>query len=150
MEEKNGTIDLHVSDYTPLISPKEVQEKVPRSDRAKETVVQGRGGIESILDRKDQRKIIIVGPCSIDDPEATIEYAKLLKELSSEVSDTFLTVMRTYFEKPRTGPSWEGLIIDPNLDGSNDVNKGYELSVCGTVKLNHPTKIGYAKHKLLR
>src|SRR3989338_2403693 len=128
MAKNNGIVDQRVTGYTPLTSPYQLKQDIPRPHQAVETVTRGRRGIENILDNIDLRKIIIVGPCSIDDPKAAMEYANRLKELSDKVSDQFLIVMRTYFEKPRTSLGWEGLITDPNLDGTNDMNKGLHLS----------------------
>ena len=128
MIENNGIVDQRVSGYSPLISPYQLKQDIPRSYQAVETVTRGRQSIENILDGTDPRIFIIGGPCSIHDPEAAREFANETKELSDKVSDQFLIVMRMYFEKPRTGLGWEGLITDPNLDGSNDMNKGLHLS----------------------
>ncbi len=125
---KNGLVDTRVDGYVPLISPYQLWQEIPRSERATETVMRGRYGIEQILDNKDNRIFFIVGTCSIHDPLADMEYALLLKELADEVSDRILIVKRSYFEKSRTGPSWEGFIVDPYLNGSDDVNAGYRLS----------------------
>ena len=125
---KNGIVDKRILEYKTLITPDELKVDLPRTDRAKETVLYGRKSTESILDGKDPRTMIIIGPCSIHDVKASKEYAKKLKELSNRISDKFLIVMRTYFEKPRTSIGWKGLIYDPDLNGSNDINKGLHLS----------------------
>lgn len=127
MPEENIN-DQHVIKYTSLISPYLLHRNLPRSDLAESTVINGRQGIERILEGKDPRKFIIFGPCSIDNPESAREYAYMAKELSDDVSDQFLSIVRTYFEKPRTGLGWDGLIIDPNLDASNEVIKGLHVS----------------------
>lgn len=102
--------------------------KVKVSEKAKETVVKGRAGIEAILDGRDSRKIVVVGPCSIHDADAALEYASKLKKLSEKVEDKLLIVMRTYFEKPRTTVGWKGFIYDPYLDDSYSLKEGVVLA----------------------
>lgn len=116
--------DLRISEQTPLPSPKMLGKALPVTDNAKRTVLEGRAAVCAILDRKDARKILIVGPCSIHDPEAAMAYAQKLKTLADAVRDTFLIIMRVYFEKPRTTTGWKGLINDPNLNDSFDIEKG--------------------------
>ncbi|MBT4166097.1 3-deoxy-7-phosphoheptulonate synthase [archaeon] len=111
-----------------FLSPEKIRGEVCVSVDVAKKIIGFRGEIENILDGKDSRMMLIMGPCSIDDYDAAIEYAFKLKKLSDEVSDKFLIVMRTYFEKPRTSVGWEGLIIDPDRDGSNDVEKGYLMA----------------------
>lgn len=123
--------DLHnvrISEQTPLLSPNALAEAHPVTPAAKQTVLTTRAAIRNILDRKDSRKIIIVGPCSIHDPEAALTYAKRLKALADEVSDVFLIVMRVYFEKPRTTVGWKGFINDPDLNDTFDMEKGLHLA----------------------
>lgn len=127
MALQNG-IDKRVSGYSPLISPYQLQQDLPMTPQAKEAVTHGRKSIERILDGEDTRRFIIIGPCSIHDREEAVDYARCIKELANNVSNEFLIILRTYLEKPRTAPSWEGLIIDPHLDGSNKVNEGLHLS----------------------
>jgi 3-deoxy-7-phosphoheptulonate synthase len=122
--ENNGTVDTRIKKYEPIQSPHQVQLDVPRTQRAYATVINGRRTIENILDRKDPRKVIVLGPCSIHDPQMAEDYARRLKDLSDQVEDRFFLVMRTYFEKPRTTTGWAGLQNDPDMDGSNDINKG--------------------------
>ena len=107
-----------------LLSPRELIATHPLTDAARDTIVSGRRTVENILDRKDPRILLVVGPCSIHDPAAALEYAQKLKTLADKVSDTFFIVMRAYFEKPRTTVGWKGLINDPDLNDSFDVEKG--------------------------
>jgi 3-deoxy-7-phosphoheptulonate synthase len=118
------TKNLRVVDTTVLQSPEEITQELPLSERGAEVIVQARSEIEAILHGKDSRKLVIVGPCSIHDPEAAIEYAHRLSALRSRLSDQLMIVMRVYFEKPRTTVGWKGLINDPHLDGSFDIPKG--------------------------
>jgi len=122
------TENLNIVEVMPITSPKKLKELLPVSDNVIETVLNARNAIKSILEGEDSRLLIIVGPCSIHDPKAAIEYAERLKKLADEVSETVLLVMRVYFEKPRTTVGWKGLINDPELDGSHKINKGIELA----------------------
>ncbi len=120
----HSTKNLRVVDTTVLQSPDEITQELPLSERGAEVIIQARSEIEAILHGKDSRKLVIVGPCSIHDPEAAIEYAHRLSSLRSRLSDQLMIVMRVYFEKPRTTVGWKGLINDPHLDGSFDIPKG--------------------------
>ena len=122
------TENLNVVDVIPLISPKTLKEHLPVSETASVTVINARKAIQQILTGKDQRLLVIVGPCSIHDPEAAQDYAERLKNLADQVSETMLIVMRVYFEKPRTTFGWKGLINDPELNGSHKINEGIELA----------------------
>jgi len=102
----------------------EVKERIQASARAKETVAKGRAAIRDVLDGTDDRVVCIVGPCSIHDPTAALEYLQKLVVAAAEHKEDIVTVMRVYFEKPRTTVGWKGLINDPNLDGSCDIEKG--------------------------
>ncbi len=135
----NGIIDQHILEYKTLINPHDLKKDLPLTNRTKETVLYGRKSIEDILNGKDSKTIMIVGPCSIHDIESAKEYTERLKTLSDKISDKFLIVMRTYFEKPRTSIGWKGFIYDPDLDGSYDINKGLHLS---RELLLHNAKIG--------
>ncbi|MGQ5522676.1 3-deoxy-7-phosphoheptulonate synthase [Chitinimonas sp. PSY-7] len=110
----------------PMPSPDEVREKLPLSDRALTTVLSGRHTLSNILDGHDQRLAVIVGPCSIHDPVAGLDYAKRLKALADELAGQLYLVMRVYFEKPRTSIGWKGLINDPYMDGSCKIAEGME------------------------
>ncbi|WP_373526544.1 3-deoxy-7-phosphoheptulonate synthase [Nostoc sp.] len=107
-----------------LLTPKEVKSKLPLTESAEQTVLKYRQEIEHILDFQDSRKFIVVGPCSIHDPKAAIEYSQRLKALAEQVKDNLLLIMRVYFEKPRTTVGWKGLINDPDMDDSFHVEKG--------------------------
>jgi len=122
------TENLNIVDVFPLTSPKKLKEKLPVSENAANTVIQARNTIKRVLAGEERRLLMIVGPCSIHDPEAARDYALRLKKLAVEVSETILIVMRVYFEKPRTTVGWKGLINDPDLDGSHKINKGIELA----------------------
>ena len=111
-----------------LITPKELHDLLPVTQAAGEAVQAGRKAVRDILDGKDKRILVVVGPCSIHDTEAAIDYAKRLKTLADEVSDTLLIVMRVYFEKPRTTVGWKGLINDPDMDDSFAVEKGFQIA----------------------
>ncbi len=106
------------------MTPIQMKEQVATTEVATETVLRGRQAIKDILDGKDSRKFIIVGPCSIHDVKAALEYAEKLKTLAEKVKDKLLILMRVYFEKPRTTVGWKGLINDPDLDGSFNLEKG--------------------------
>ncbi len=110
-----------------LVTPEELWRAQPMSEAVKNTVAQSRGVIRDILDRKDPRLFVVVGPCSIHDPEAAMDYARRLQQLAQELSDTLYIVMRVYFEKPRTTVGWKGLINDPYLDDSFKLEEGLHL-----------------------
>src|ERR1035437_5040801 len=135
--------NVNVLEFDPMPSPEEIHALVPLSQNAVNTVMQGRAALRNVLDRKDHRLIVVVGPCSIHDPVAGLDYARRLKALANEVSDTLLIVMRVYFEKPRTTTGWKGYINDPDMDDSFHVNKGMEkarkflLDVCEQIGRAH-------------
>jgi 3-deoxy-7-phosphoheptulonate synthase len=118
------TKDLRIVDTTALRSPDDVTRELPLSDRAADVVFRARQEIQAVLDGRDQRKLVIVGPCSIHDPKAALDYAGRLLELRERVKDALVVVMRVYFEKPRTTVGWKGLINDPHLDGTYDIPTG--------------------------
>ena len=128
MNLNNETSDIRVEEYLPLISAYQVMTDLPKTVGGSEVVKTSRQDIETILSSKDNRMLFIVGPCSISDSESALEYAARLSELSSEVNDKIVLVMRTYFEKPRTTVGWKGLINDPDFNGTNDINKGLHIS----------------------
>lgn len=119
-----STDDLRIKGYQALTAPDILKKEIPVSTRAEETVILGRQAIENILRKKDRRLLVIVGPCSIHDEKAAIEYAARLNTLRKQVADTLCIVMRVYFEKPRTTVGWKGLINDPYLDGTCDMTAG--------------------------
>jgi len=120
------TENLNVLGLDPMPSPAEIKARVPLTEAAAATVVEGRTVLGRILDREDPRLIVVVGPCSIHDPIAGMDYAKRLKALADEVADTLYIVMRVYFEKPRTTTGWKGFINDPHLDDSFRIVEGME------------------------
>jgi len=122
------TDDLKISSMRELITPKEIINELPMSTRAVETVVETRQEIINILNRKDKRLLLIVGPCSIHDVTAAHEYAERLLAVKKDVSENILIIMRVYFEKPRTVIGWKGLINDPDLDNSFNINKGIKIA----------------------
>ncbi len=123
-----GTSDLRIRGLEPLTSPAELTQRFPTTERCAETVVGGREAIKAILRHDDDRLLAVVGPCSIHDPRAAMEYAGRLRELADQHRDRLVVVMRVYFEKPRTTVGWRGLIMDPRLDGSCDISGGLEIA----------------------
>jgi len=122
------TDDVHIRDLKPLIAPAVLMEELPVSGRAAAIVSATRAAVESVIAGDDDRLLVVVGPCSIHDPAAALEYAGLLQEQAARLSDDLLIVMRVYFEKPRTTVGWKGLINDPNIDGSFDINQGLHVA----------------------
>ncbi len=128
--------NINVTSFAAMPTPADLHAKLPLTDAASATVTKGREDLRNILDRKDQRLFVVVGPCSIHDPVAGLDYARRLKVLQEEVKDTMLLVMRVYFEKPRTTTGWKGYINDPFMDDSFRVDVGMEkarqflLDVC--------------------
>jgi 3-deoxy-7-phosphoheptulonate synthase len=118
------THNLHVRESVRLIAPRELKSALPMTEASNRTVVTGRNAISAILKRTDPRLLVVVGPCSIHDPTGALEYATKLNRLREELADQFCIVMRVYFEKPRTTIGWKGLIYDPHLDGSDDIQAG--------------------------
>lgn len=119
--------DLNVASNDTLITPDQLKRDIPLSPAALKTVTQGRQVVRDILDGKDHRLFVVIGPCSIHDIKAAHEYAARLKALAAEVSDTLYLVMRVYFEKPRTTVGWKGLINDPYLDDSFKIQDGLHI-----------------------
>ena len=118
------TENLNIEAFEAMPTPAEVHARLPLSETAAATVVNGRRTLERILDRRDHRLMVVVGPCSIHDPIAGIDYARRLKGLADEVSETLYLVMRVYFEKPRTTVGWKGYINDPRMDDSFHIEEG--------------------------
>jgi 3-deoxy-7-phosphoheptulonate synthase len=119
--------DLNVASNETLITPDQLKREIPLTDSALKTVAHGRQVVRDILDGKDHRLFVVVGPCSIHDIKAAHEYAERLKVLAAEVSDSLFLVMRVYFEKPRTTVGWKGLINDPYLDDSFKIQDGLRI-----------------------
>ncbi len=122
------TDDLRISEIKELSTPEEVMRDIPRNLTATRVVMAARNAVHGILNGTDDRLLVIVGPCSIHDPAAAIDYAERLAGLRETLSDRLEIVMRVYFEKPRTTVGWKGLINDPDLDGSFNINKGLRLA----------------------
>ena len=136
MTALNPVENTNVASFASMPTPAELHAQVPLSDTAFKTVMEGREVLRNILDRKDPRLFVVVGPCSIHDPIAGLDYARRLKALQAEVAETMVLVMRVYFEKPRTTTGWKGYINDPFMDDSFRVDVGMErarrflLDVC--------------------
>ncbi|MDD5135209.1 MAG: 3-deoxy-7-phosphoheptulonate synthase [Phycisphaerae bacterium] len=122
------TDNLNIVQFKPLFNPDQLKDKYPLNDQTAHLVAQSRQIIQAVLTNNDGRKLVIAGPCSLHDKAASLEYASKLKDLQSKISDKVLIVMRTYFEKPRTTLGWKGMIYDPYLDGSYDIEKGFLLA----------------------
>ena len=120
----SATRDVHIESTEPLITPIDLVNKLPITPQIERTVISGRDQVRSILNGQDKRLIMIVGPCSIHNEEAALEYAQRLVDFSKKLSDRLLILMRVYFEKPRTTIGWKGYIYDPHLDGTLDIETG--------------------------
>src|SRR5690554_4086227 len=118
------TENLNIASFQPLVTPEELKRQLPLEGVASENVGRYRQTIFDILDRKDPRLFFVVGPCSIHDVDAALEYAERLRKLADEVADSLFLVMRVYFEKPRTTVGWKGFINDPRLDDSFHIEEG--------------------------
>ena len=123
-ESQQSTSNLRVSEFTPLPTPQEIVADLPLDTRLADVVARGRDEVRAIMDGVDDRLLVIVGPCSIHDPKAGLEYARRLVGQAGKHKEDLLIVMRAYFEKPRTTVGWKGLINDPRLDGSHDIAAG--------------------------
>ena len=140
------TDDLRIIETQELSTPDEVRKELFVTEAAANTILNSRKIIENILDEKDDRIFVVIGPCSIHDPIAAMEYAKKLKKISEKVSDNLFIIMRVYFEKPRTTIGWKGLINDPMLDGSFRINEGVRIGrklLLDIVNLEMPTGTEY-------
>jgi 3-deoxy-7-phosphoheptulonate synthase len=122
------TDDLRIRDVRPLIPPAILLEEIPISERASNVVADARAAVSNVIDGADPRLVVIVGPCSIHDTAAALEYAGRLKPIADRLAESLVILMRTYFEKPRTVVGWKGLINDPDLDESYHINKGLRLA----------------------
>ena len=120
--------DLNVVSQDLIPTPEQIKSKLPLNDRAAQTVLAGRETVRNILDKKDPRLFTVVGPCSIHDISAAHEYAEKLRSLADQVKETMVLIMRVYFEKPRTTVGWKGLINDPHMDDSCEVETGLNMA----------------------
>ncbi|HUS35273.1 MAG TPA: 3-deoxy-7-phosphoheptulonate synthase, partial [Verrucomicrobiae bacterium] len=118
------TQDLNILSLTRLSPPHAVKKGLPMTEACNRTVVEGRATVKNILQHQDPRLLVVVGPCSVHDPKGAIEYAQRLAKLRDELKDRLYIIMRVYFEKPRTTVGWKGLINDPHLDGTYDIQHG--------------------------
>ena len=125
---RDGIVDTRINNVLPLLPPVAIIEKFPTTADADQLVCQTRNAISNCLHGKDDRLVVITGPCSIHDPIAAIDYAKRLLPLRQKYADQLEVIMRGYFEKPRTTVGWKGLINDPNLDNSYDINNGLRIA----------------------
>ena len=136
------TDDVRIDDIRPLIPPAILMEEIHPGEDAIARIEEGRLQISNIVHGEDDRLLVVVGPCSIHDPDAALDYAQRLKPLRDQFEDDLFIVMRTYFEKPRTTVGWKGLINDPNLDGSFDINHGLRVArglLSSLAEMNVPT-----------
>lgn len=124
----SNTDDLRIRKTNELLSPEQLLTEIPLSDTAARCVSSARTGIHNVLAQQDDRLVVIVGPCSIHDPAAALDYGARLKEQADALADDLLLIMRVYFEKPRTTVGWKGLINDPDLDDTFQINKGLRLA----------------------
>jgi len=118
------TDNLNIAQFKPLITPERLKAQYPGSEEAASLVAESRRIVQAILTNHDRRRVVIVGPCSLHDRQASLEYAEKLKTLQDKTREKLLLVMRAYFEKPRTTLGWKGMIYDPYLDGSYDIEEG--------------------------
>ncbi|NEA33540.1 3-deoxy-7-phosphoheptulonate synthase [Streptomyces sp. SID13031] len=121
---QGAVVDRRIEKTVPLVTPLALHDELPLSAELAETVVKGRQAVTDVLNGVDDRLLVVVGPCSVHDAKAALEYAERLAPIAERLSDGLLVVMRVYFEKPRSTLGWKGLINDPGLDGSGDVNLG--------------------------
>ena len=131
-----NTDDTRIQALKELISPEALLAEIAIDEELAAHVSQARQAIHNILHGLDDRLVVVVGPCSIHDPTAAIDYAKRLSGCAEKYADTLMIVMRVYFEKPRTTVGWKGLINDPDLDGSFDINRGLHMARQLLVDLN--------------
>ena len=122
------TEDLRIGDVRPLLSPAILHEEIPAAEAAAELIADARRTVEACLAGDDPRLVVVVGPCSVHDVKATLDYAERLKRLADRYAHKLFIVMRTYFEKPRTTVGWKGLVNDPRMDGSFRINEGLRLA----------------------
>jgi 3-deoxy-7-phosphoheptulonate synthase len=127
-QQSDRVRDQRIERAVELVSPAEILADLPLGPEREDAVLRHRAEVKSILDRDDDRLLVVVGPCSVHDPEAAIEYAQRLSTIAKDLGGDLCIAMRTYFEKPRTTTGWKGLINDPNLDDSRDVNTGLHIA----------------------
>ena len=128
MQTNYNTDDLRICETKDVVPPIQVHEEIPMTEVAAKTILKARAAIHNILTGEDDRLLVVIGPCSIHDPDAAVEYAGRLKAVIDQLQDDLVIVMRVYFEKPRTTVGWKGLINDPDLNSSFNINKGLRLA----------------------
>ncbi|MEB3215681.1 MAG: 3-deoxy-7-phosphoheptulonate synthase [Nostocales cyanobacterium 94392] len=133
---RNKLFDTNIENYHVLLTPEEVKSKLPLTSSAEANVLKYRQELKDILDFRDRRKFIVIGPCSIHNTELALEYAQKLKKLQEQVETKLLLIMRVYFEKPRTTVGWKGLINDPDMDDSFQIEKGILIARELLLKIN--------------
>jgi len=130
------TYDVNVKEFKPLAAPSTIKKELPVTENVAQTVINGRKDVENILQGKDKRLLVIAGPCSIHDIDAALDYAEKMTALRKEVTDKINLIMRVYFEKPRTTIGWKGMINDPDLDASYNVDQGLRNARSLLIKIN--------------
>ncbi|AQT68403.1 Phospho-2-dehydro-3-deoxyheptonate aldolase, Tyr-sensitive [Anaerohalosphaera lusitana] len=136
------TDNLNIVQFKPLITPDQLKAQHPVTEQTLKSVAQSRHAVQRILRGEDKRRMVITGPCSLHDEKATIDYAQRLKKLQQDCADEILIIMRAYFEKPRTTIGWKGMLYDPHLDGSYDIEFGITQSrklLCDIAEIGLPT-----------
>ncbi|NJL78000.1 MAG: 3-deoxy-7-phosphoheptulonate synthase [Richelia sp. RM2_1_2] len=133
---RNKLFDTNIENYHVLLTPQEVKSKLPLTPSAEANVLKYRQELKDILDFRDRRKFLVIGPCSIHNTELALEYARKLKKLQEQVEDKLLLIMRVYFEKPRTTVGWKGLINDPDMNDSFQIEKGILIARELLLKIN--------------
>jgi len=128
MQSKFNTDDLRISETKEVVEPVQVHDEIPMTEAAANTILQARNDVHNVLTGKDDRLVVIVGPCSIHDTKAAKEYAGLLKTAKDNLQKDLIIIMRVYFEKPRTTVGWKGLINDPEINSSFNINKGLRIA----------------------
>ena len=144
IEIDHSLVDVRITQYDPLIPPNQLSNSLALSDAARATIKRTRAEVQNILDGKDDRVLVIVGPCSIHDVDAALEYARFLVDLKQDLQKELCIVMRAYFEKPRTTIGWKGLLYDPFLDGSCQINIGLGIGrklLCDIVSMGMPVGV---------
>jgi 3-deoxy-7-phosphoheptulonate synthase len=127
-EQTRQVANVHIRELTPMRSPRELKAELPLNAAAEATVTAARASIRRILRREDERLLVVIGPCSIHDPQAALDYARRLRQLHFDLSEHLFIVMRAYLEKPRTTVGWRGLLNDPFLDDSFDMSAGLTIA----------------------
>lgn len=127
--QKDALNNVHIANEQVLITPEELKTKFPLSNAQQAQIAASRQTIADIIAGRDSRLLVVCGPCSIHDTEAALDYARRLQSLSEQVKDRLYLVMRVYFEKPRTTVGWKGLINDPYMDNSFDMEAGLHIAV---------------------